>query len=146
MAPATTSESRQSRKGQQLAKQIHADLGLLPSLSYRKLSKKEEDKFIDTFLDSYQIFLKVQKALPMSGMFDDENGTLITLIEDSERLLRDFLKSKNTRVVRITPIWLDLLQQLRWSIMIHDGVAEMRKTDGKVYKSASDFMASLDHE
>lgn len=146
MAPATMSEKRQSRKGQQLAKKIHADLGLLPNLLVRKLSKKEEDKFIDIFLDSYQIYQKVQKALPMSGMFDDENGTLIALIEDSERLLRDFLKSKNTRVARITPIWLDLLQQLRWSIMIHDGAAEMRKTDGKIYKNANDFMASLDHE
>lgn len=146
MAPATMSENRQSRKGQLLAKQIHADLGLLPNLPVRRLSKKEEDKFIDTFLDSYQIYQKVQRALPMSGMFDDEHGTLVALIEDSERLLRDFLKSKNTRVARVTPIWLDLLQQLRWSIMIHDGAAETRKTDEKVYKKANDFMASLDRE
>ena len=30
-------------------------------------------------------------------------------------------------------------------IMINDGVADMRKTDDKIYKSAGAFMASLDH-
>ena len=146
MTPVPVNEKQQSKKGRQLAKQIHADLRKLPNLSVAKLSKKDADKFIDTFLDCYQLYREVQELLPIPGMFDDEKGTLLAVLEDSEKLLQPFLKSKNARIAKLTPIWLDLLQQFRWLIMINDGVAEMRNTDDKIYKSASEFMASLDHE
>ena len=146
MTPVTVNQKRQSKQGLQLARQIQADLRKLPNLSIEKLGKKDEDTFIDTFLDCYQLYRKVQKALPMPSMLDDENGSILTILEDAEKLLQQCKKSKNVRIARLTPIWLDLIQQFRWLIMINDGVADMRKTDDKIYKSAGAFMASLDHE
>ena len=146
MTPVTVNQKRQSKQGLQLARQIQADLRKLPNLSSEKLGKKDEDTFIDTFLDCYQLYRKVQQSLPMPSMLDDENGTILTILEDAEKLLQQCKKSKNVRIARLTPIWLDLIQQFRWLIMINDGVADMRKTDDKIYKSAGAFMASLDHE
>ena len=146
MTPVTVNQKRQIKQGLQLARQIQADLRKLPNLSSEKLGKKDEDTFIDTFLDCYQLYRKVQQSLPMPSMLDDENGTILTILEDSEKLLQQWKKSKNVRIAKLAPIWLDLIQQFRWLIMINDGVADMRKTDDKIYKSAGAFMASLDHE
>ena len=146
MTPVTVNEKHQGKKGQQLARQINADLRKLPNMPVEKLRKKDVDTFFDIFLEYYTLYRKVQELVPSSRMLDDENGTILSALENSETRLRPFLESNDVRIAKLTPAWLDLIQQFRWLIMINDGVAEMRKTDDKIYTSGSSFMASLDHE
>ena len=146
MALATVNKKHQYDKGPQLARQIHADLRKLPNTSVAKLRKKDADRFTNAFLDCYQLYGKVQELLPMPHMFDDDKGTILAALEDTEKLLQPFLKSRNVRMAKLTPIWLDLIQHFRWLIMINDGSAEIEKTDGHLYQSGREFVASLDHE
>ena len=145
MSPSTVNDEQRCKDGKRLAKQLrtvsHRNLSNLP----KKLTKKDLDTIQDAFLDCYKIYMEMRDQLPIPLMID-EKGTTVAQLEQYEERLQTYLNSQDSRIVKWVRAWLHLLQEFRWLIMINDGLDDLRKTDGKVFKTASAFKASLDSE
>ena len=145
MLPSTVTDEQRCKEGQRLAKQLRTvsrrNLSNLP----KKLTKKDLDTIQDAFLDCYKIYLGMRNRMPIPRMID-EKGTIVDQLEQYEKKLQTYLVSHDPRIVKWVRAWLHLLQEVRWLIMINDGLDDIQNTDGTVYTTVQEFAASLDHE
>lgn len=139
-------EEARCKKGQRLAKQLReVSRRNLSNLPAERLTKKHLHTIQEAFLDCYGIYIKMQEELPVPRVID-ESGTIVDQLEKYEQRLQHYLNSKDDQIVRWTRAWLDLLQKFRWLIMINDGLSDIEQTDGPLFQSGRDLVASLDYE
>ena len=115
-------------------------------VQFREELEGAYDRVWNKILDCYEVFAKLRDNAPLPFVIDPD-GTAVAELEIAENLLRqavDKLPShleEREKIVRITQAAIDILQNLRWLILINDGFAEDGGTT--IYKDGESFMASM---
>ncbi len=136
-----------TRKEQTFAEQIHAANHRVQSnFSTRKrLTKKDLDAIKNCFLDYYEIYMHAKRSVPKPELLD-ESGLLVEILENCEQRFRTALTSHDTQIVEWSLNWIEILQELRWLIMINDGLVDKPNAEAQIYTNVDELMASLDKE
>ena len=109
--------------------------------SLRKIVEDAYDRVWDKILDCYELSATIRDKSPLAFLLDPD-GTAVGELENAEKLLRQALDQENNeRVVKVIQAAIDILQNLRWEIMVNDGLAEDGGTT--IYKDGKSFMASM---
>ena len=110
--------------------------------------KEVEDAYCkvwDKILDCYELSATIRDKSPLPFLLDPD-GAVVVEMENAENLLRRELgklvsnRKENEKVKKVIEAAIDILQNLRWEIMINDGIVE--KGEGE-YSDARAFMASM---
>ena len=134
-------------KGQTFAEQIRAANHRVQSnfSTKKRLTKKDLDAIKNCFLDYYEIYMHAKRSVPKPELLD-ESGLLVEILEDCEQRFWSALTSHDTQIVEWSLNWIEVLQELRWLIMINDGLVDKPNADDKIYTNVDELMASLDKE
>lgn len=107
--------------------------------------EKAYNRLWDNLLTSYALAGRIRDMSPLPFLIDP-HGDMVSELESAEQRFRTTLESLPPlgdyleRAVEVNKAAIDILQTLRWEIMINDGIAE--KGDGE-YLDADSFMASM---
>ncbi|MCY4131330.1 MAG: hypothetical protein OXF39_01640 [Nitrospira sp.] len=136
-----------TRKEQTFAEQIRAANHRVQSnfSTKKRLTKKDLDAIKTCFLDYYEIYMLAKRSVPKPELLD-ESGLLVEILEDCEQRFQSALTSHDTQVVEWSLNWIEVLQELRWLIMINDGLVDKPNADNQIYTNVDELMASLDKE
>ena len=104
------------------------------------------DEAYDKFLDGYEVYAEIRDKLPFPFQLDSDG----TAVADLERVEKDLRKQfqilekdhkTHKRLVRLYQASIDLMQNIRWLVMVNDGLLEDGGSDR--HKTADSFMASM---
>ena len=122
-----------------------------PQGSYRMCTKVkvddeyDYDRVWDKILDCYELSATIRDRSPLPFLLDPD-GTTVVELENIENLLRkgfDKLISErkgDDKAVKVVQAAIDILQNLRWEILVNDGMVEEGRGE---YNDARSFMASM---
>jgi len=128
---------------------IHVAKSAFPNPSRANPPKELEvdyDKVWSKILDCYELSATIRDTLPFPFLIDPD-GIAVSELEKAEGLLRKsyetLIEEQNSgeRTKRVIQALIDILQNLRWFVMINDGLVD--KSGGKVYKDGKSLMASI---
>lgn len=128
---------------------IHVAISAFPRPSTAKPLEDVEvdyDKVWNKILDCYELSATIRDALPFPFLIDPD-GIAVSELEKAEGLLRKsydkFVMDKisGERPKRVMLAFIDILQNLRWLVMINDGLVD--KSGEKIYKDGKSLMASI---
>lgn len=126
-----------------------ADVHLSVDDQLKKLSERLEnayDEAWDKILDGYEVYAEIRDKLPFPFQIDSD-GTAIAELETAEGALRKQFRilqrnqKSNQRLIRLYQVSIDLMQNIRWLVMINDGLLEDGGSDK--HKDGESFMASM---
>lgn len=104
------------------------------------------DEVWNKILDCYELSATIRDAVPFPFLIDPD-GIAISELEKAENLLRKYFDklemghNASERNKKVIQALIDILQNLRWLVMINDGLAD--KPGEKIYKDGKSLMASI---
>ena len=144
MSPLPTTDEQRCKDGQRLGRQILTVSQRRVSPFPKKLTQKDAAIIIDEILDWLDILQELRTTCSTPRVMIDTEGTIVTRLESDEQQLKPYLTMNNPQLVRLVRSWLYILQEVRWFILINDGLVDSQNAGSTIYRTAKEVATELD--
>lgn len=143
MSPLPTTDEQRCKDGQRLGRKILTVSQRRVSPFPKKLTQKDAAIIIDEILDWLDILQGLRTTCSTPRVMIDTEGTIVTRLESDEQQLKPYLTMNNPQLVRLVRSWLYILQEIRWFILINDGLVDSQSAGSTIYRTAEEVATEL---